>query len=221
MEQDDDSSAEETHFALPGESNVEKNEEAAIPASVNTPFSNGSTSSSIDEVKKAPSSLDKSTSHVPVPAAAAVDAKPFHYGLDKEVAPAVVAGETSVDDAVVPSKVTPTTTEEDSVVAKPAPDFTSTSDESSLGLPGSLGDQQSALEILEQLHKAEEAPVEEPSALADPPTDADGQPSFNIDDMMVSLAMGESEGSDSGSDQAPSAPQAPAHLTDMEGRMIY
>nr|XP_037289725.1 fibrous sheath CABYR-binding protein-like [Rhipicephalus microplus] len=221
LEQDDDPSAEETHFVLPGESNVGKNEQAAPPVSVDTTFSNGSTSSSIDEVKKAPSSLDKSTSNVPAPATAAVDAKPFHDGLDKEVAPAVVAGETSVGDAAVPSKVTPTTTEEDSAVPKPAQDFTSTSDEGSLGLPGSISDQQSALEILEQLHKAEEAPVEEPSALADPPADDDGQPSFNIDDMMVSLAMGESEGSDSGSDQAPSAPQAPAHLTDMEGRMIY
>ncbi|KAL3202237.1 hypothetical protein MRX96_042613 [Rhipicephalus microplus] len=164
---------------------LEKNEQAAPPVSVDTTFSNGSTSSSIDEVKKAPSSLDKSTSNVPAPATAAVDAKPFHDGLDKEVAPAVVAGETSVGDAAVPSKVTPTTTEEDSAVPKPAPRFYL---HFRRGFSGS-------------------------SWL--------NQPSFNIDDMMVSLAMGESEGSDSGSDQVPSAPQAPAHLTDMEGRMIY
>ncbi|KAL1427058.1 hypothetical protein MTO96_017801 [Rhipicephalus appendiculatus] len=120
QEQDDDHHVEHTPFALPGESKVEKNEQA----SVDTPFGTESASSSVDKVKKEPSSLDKSSDNVPVPAADAVQTKPFHYGLDEEVAPAFAAGETSVGDAVVPSKVTPTTTEEDSAVAKPAPDFT-------------------------------------------------------------------------------------------------
>nr|XP_050029260.1 mucin-5AC-like [Dermacentor andersoni] len=202
----------------PGENKVEKNEPYAPPTSVQTPLDTGSALSSADEVKTLPSNLDKPPSQVAVPHTDSAPTKPLHYGLDSEVAP---ASESSAGETAVLDKLSPTGPEEDSAIAKPAPELTSSQDEGSLGLPGSLSDQQSALEILEQLHKAEEAPIEEPSALADPKADADAQPSFNIDDMMVSLAMGEGDGSDGAGDEAESAPQAPAHLTDMQGRLIY
>ncbi|XP_037565037.1 uncharacterized protein LOC119444759 [Dermacentor silvarum] len=205
-EQDEGHHVEHSQFVHPGENNVPQNEQSVSPASVQTPSDTGSALPSADQMKK--------------PHTDSVPAKPLHYGLDSEVAPAVVAAESSVAETAVPDKASQTGPE-DSPNAKPASDITPSQDEGSLGLPGSLSDQQSALEILEQLHKAEEAPIEEPSALADPQADAESQPSFNIDDMMVSLAMGEGDGSDGGEDQAQSAPQAPAHLIDMQGRVIY
>ncbi|XP_077535112.1 uncharacterized protein LOC144146990 [Haemaphysalis longicornis] len=164
------------------------------------------------------------------PQVESLPSKPHHFGVEPA---AVTTGENKGEpktEVVPPPKKSPSKVQEDPPAVEPVPAYNSGPEDESLGLSGSSSDQQSALEILEQLHKAEIAPLEDPSAptdTADPiaepgsPADSEGPSSYSVDDMMVSLAMSEGENSDPVPDKADDVQQAPLHLTDIEGRVIY
>ncbi|KAK8756418.1 hypothetical protein V5799_020559 [Amblyomma americanum] len=225
QEQDDEHHDKTSSSVQSASHKVDVNQQAAKPFSVEAPASSESAVTTEYTEEHFPGKPKQPLADNPgkhaVPHAESFPARPLHYALETGVVEPAAAGGTSDGEAAVPAEVTSTKEAGSGPSEQAAASLAPAQEEGSLGLPGSLSDQQSALEILEQLHKAEQAPLDDTAAPADPDVDTDGQSSFNIDDMMVSLAMGEGNSSDDGGDKAQPAVPAPAHLTDMQGRVIY